>query len=256
MKTKIATALSLVGVLGAGSAAAMVNTQILDGGSGSADASGVLTETGTDTSTDDSSTDDSSTDDGSTTTDASTTTEPGSTVVITTPATTQPSGMLTTFNVGSSGTVTVDVQGGELVLVDAVPAAGWEVREAETDDDEVEVKFVDATMIVEFKVRLRDGELVPTVESKLRNAGGGGETTTTTPGGGVTSTTVDDDDDDHEDHDGDDDHGDDDGTDNTIDDDDHDDDETENTVDDDDDDEDDDHGGEDDDDEDDDHDDD
>ena len=42
MKTKIATALSVVGVLGAGSAAALVNTQILDDGAEESGASAAV----------------------------------------------------------------------------------------------------------------------------------------------------------------------------------------------------------------------
>lgn len=219
MKTKIATALSLVGVLSAGSAAALVNTQILDGGAGSADASDVLTSSTIEPSP---STSDepapSTSDAASTTTTVVSTTEPDTTVVVTTPSTTSaPSQFLTTFNVGEAGTVTVDVVDGKVVLVDAVPAAGWELRKAEEDDDEVEVKFTNATTLVEFKVRFRDGQLVPSVESKALGAG----STSTTVAGGNTSTTIDDDDDDEtentiddddedEDHDDDSDHDDDD----------------------------------------------
>ena len=42
MKTKIATVLSIVGVLGAGSAAALVNTQILDGSASESSASAAV----------------------------------------------------------------------------------------------------------------------------------------------------------------------------------------------------------------------
>ncbi len=47
MKTKMATALSLIGVLGAGSAAALVNTEILDSGSAAATSSALVTPSAT-----------------------------------------------------------------------------------------------------------------------------------------------------------------------------------------------------------------
>ena len=120
MKTKLATALSIVGVLGAGSAAALVNTQILDGsGSESTASAAVLPEAATvdltvpSTTIDDSgSGDDDSTDDSSTSTTTTAAPDPTTTTTVVTTTTAAPAptaGFLTAFNVGDSGVVTVDV---------------------------------------------------------------------------------------------------------------------------------------------------
>ena len=204
MKTKIATALSIVGVLGAGSAAALVNTQILDGPTKSGASAAVLPEPSSiDLDVPEMTVD----------------TLPFSTVVAaadpttTVPETTGPtvtlpsaapaalaSGLLTAFNVGDAGVVTVDVIDGQLVLVSAEPKAGWTLSKAEDDsnddsdafENEVEVEFISASVLVEFEAHLVDGQIVPKVESKAI-----GGTANTTPS--VSNTYDDDHDDDRDD---------------------------------------------------------
>jgi hypothetical protein len=224
MKTKIATALSLVGVLGAGSAAALVNTQILDSGPAGADTSAILTPSA---APQQASTTAAST--SSSTTAATSTTVATIAPVVVTPAP-APAGspLLTSYNLGASGLVTVDVVAGVATLVAATPNPGWTLAASEADatQNKVEVTFTDGTTLVELEVRFDGAQLVPQVSSSLVGA------TANTTANTTTRNTVDDDDDD---------------TDNTIDDD------TDNTIDDDDDDdddEDDDHGGDDDDDDD------
>ena len=211
MKTKIATALSIVGVLGAGSAAALVNTQILDSGSTQSGASAaVLPEpapidlTVPETASERSPVSTVATADP-------TTTVPDTTL----PATGSPqsasdaSGMLTAFNVGDAGVVTVDVIAGQLVLVSAEPKAGWTLAKAEDDsnddsdsvENEVEVEFTSASVRVEFEAHLVDGRIVPKVESEAI----GGTILNAAPA--VPNTVVDDDD--RDDHDEDEDHDDD-----------------------------------------------
>jgi hypothetical protein len=174
MKTKIATALSIVAVLGAGSAAALVNTQILDSGPSASGASKAVLPpassielTVPDVAADPARAPAVSTVAPTTSTSPAVT---STTVVAPSPAS---SGMLTAFNVGDAGVVTVDVVNGQLVLVSAEPAPGWTVTKAEddsnddSDDDqnEVEVEFVSSNVRVEFEAMLIDGRIVPKVES-------------------------------------------------------------------------------------------
>jgi len=163
MKTTIATALSVIGVLGAGSAAALVNTQILDGGPAESTASAAVLPPAS-------------------TVDVSIpellearvpelqvgTTTPTPTTQPEAPVPTAPSGYLTSFNVGNAGVVTVDVVDGQLLLVDAEAKSGWQVGKAEQhdDDNEVEVYFSSSTVRVEFEAALIDGQIVPKVSSK------------------------------------------------------------------------------------------
>lgn len=209
MKTKIATALSLVGVLGAGSAAALVNTQILDSGPSGADTTSILSPSSTDVTV--------PTTPASTqpTTTLATTTQPSTTaatttVVVTVPPTAPSTGYLTTYNLAPAGSVTVDVRNGSTIIVAHVPNTGWNVVAAEDVVAELRstVTFSDGVTNVNFEVRLVDGVLVPTVTSTAVTP----DTVpgNTTPGSGNTSTTIDDDDhddDDHDDDDDDDDHG-------------------------------------------------
>lgn len=230
MKTKIATALSLVGVLGAGSAAALVNTQILDSGPAGADTSAILTPTA---APQQASTTAASTSSTSTTAASSTTAVTSTTLapVIITPAPAPAaSPFLTSYNLGASGLVTVDVVAGVTTVVAATPNAGWTLAASEADasQNKVEVKFTDGTTLVELEVRFDGVSLLPEVSSSLVGASANttsnttanttSNTTSNTTGNTATRNTIDDDDDD-----------------------------TENTIDDDDDDDDDDHGGDDDD---------
>jgi hypothetical protein len=173
VKTKMATALSLIGVLGAGSAAALVNTEILDSGSAAATSSALVApeeapaddtglldqvnaalqeaQSGTESSPD------------------STPAPPaaasgGSTVPATTaPAPSQP----TTFDVGDAGSVTLEVQGGRLTIVSASADGNWTVTKTEedSDGDEIEVYFETATVRVEFTAKLSNGQIVPSVDA-------------------------------------------------------------------------------------------
>jgi hypothetical protein len=233
MKAKIATAVSLIAVLGAGSAAALVNTQILDSGPTESGASkAVLPPASTVVLTVPSVTDPidvetvsvrapsdaDSTSTGSTSTSSTSTST--STPTTTTAATT-PSGFLTSFNVGDAGVVTVDVVDGQLVLVSAEPKPGWTVTKAEDDsnddsdeqENELEVEFESADVRVEFEAEFVDGRIVPTVESDSTRRTGASIAATgsaTAPAPSPVSTTIGDDDhDDDHDDDGFDDHGDD-----------------------------------------------
>jgi hypothetical protein len=150
MKTKIATVISLAGVLVAGSAAALVNTQVLGGSSPSplvADAASQVEQT---TPTD------------PVVTDAAT---PASAAPAVAAA---PSSAAThaVYQVGDSGTVTLDTAGGVLRIVSVTPAAGWTVTKSESDDGhDAEITFQSGTSEVEFDATLLFGVVSTSVES-------------------------------------------------------------------------------------------
>lgn len=165
MKTQVATALSVVGILGAGSAAALVNTRILDSGAGESTVSAAVLPTA--------STVDITVPDVTESTVAVTAADDATTTVPAVVESTVPqaTGFLTAYNVGDAGVVTVDVIDGRLMLVSAVPNAGWEVTTNDGFDDDsadgkIEVEFTSATVRVEFDATLVDGQIVPRVESK------------------------------------------------------------------------------------------
>jgi hypothetical protein len=204
MKTKIATALSIVGVLGAGSAAALVNTQILDSTSESSASAAVLPPA----ATVDLPVPTTTIDDDRDTTSTTIASRPATTSISVAPPATSPpvtaspaAEYLTAFNVGDAGVVTVDVVNGRLILVDVEAAPGWTVASMEEDDGDVEVKFASATVRVEFEARFDGSTIRPSVSSEALPTG------TPAPASPTTSVHQDDDDDDHED---DDDHDDDD----------------------------------------------
>ena len=166
MKTKIATVLSIVGVLGAGSAAALVNTQILDGSASESSASAaVLPPAATvDLTVPSTTIDEIGDDDESTTTVAA----PAPTTATTAPPspTTAPTDeFLTAFNVGDSGVVTVDVVNGKLILVNAEASPGWTVVSTEEDDAEVEVEFASSSVRVTFEASFDGNVITPEVSS-------------------------------------------------------------------------------------------
>jgi hypothetical protein len=165
MKTQVATALSVVGILGAGSAAALVNTRILDSGAAESTVSAAVLPTA---STVDITVPDVTDSTVPVTVADDTTTTVAAVVETTVP---QATGFLTAYNVGDAGVVTVDVIDGQLMLISAVPNAGWDVTttdglDDDTADGKIEVEFISATVRVEFDATLVDGQIVPRVESK------------------------------------------------------------------------------------------
>jgi hypothetical protein len=218
MKTKIATVLSIVGVLGAGSAAALVNTQILDNGPSEATASAaVLPPASTvdlsvpDTAPPTTLGDDAVVDSqggatSSTMPTSSTTPAPALAPALAALQSDSPP-MLTAFNVGDSGVVTVDVVSGNLLLVNTQANAGWTVaRSVESSSTEVDVDFVSSTVRVTFTAIFADGRITPSVTSAALPAPTAPASPTATTA--ATPTFNDDHDDDYEtdDHEADDSH--------------------------------------------------
>jgi len=188
MKTKLAIALSVAGVLGAGSVAALVNTQLL---SASPDTDTALAAPSVSTPA----------------TAASSTLADG-----TTTTSTLATGLLTTFQVGEAGAVTVDLVDGRLVVPKAEPATGWALAAIDdaSDDGEIDVSFASESTVVDFAVALVGDELVPRVSSSAVTSTSASSTTvapdvantvadtvsagtTVANGTGAPTTTIDDD---------------------------------------------------------------
>lgn len=70
----------------------------------------------------------------------------------------------TTYQVGTAGTVTVQVTGGQLVLIDAIAAAGWNFELDRADGREVKVEFESGSSDAKFEAKIDNGELRVRVE--------------------------------------------------------------------------------------------
>jgi hypothetical protein len=149
MKTKIAMLISTAGVLVAGSAAALVNTQILGG---STPTSALVI-------------------DAPQTSDTVTTS--GSVPVVTTPSggtatvvtSTVASGTQASFAIGNAGTVVLDTAGDVLTIVGVNPEAGWTVTKSEREDStNVEIKLRAGNAEIEFHANLLFGVVNTSVE--------------------------------------------------------------------------------------------
>ena len=206
MKTKITAALSLAGVLVAGSAAALVNTQVLQSNNDEAMTvpalaapAGLLVTTTTTAGVETSLPIDAT---STTVVGGAPSTSVDSTVPVSTaPASTAPTAGATptqaVYRIGDAGTVTLDTAGDRLTVVAATPGAGWQVGKVEQYSPlDIEIYFRSATVELEFKANLLFGVVSTSVES--RNIGAPPAGGTAAPG---PSTSVHDDDDDSEQHD-------------------------------------------------------
>ncbi|MEN9504200.1 MAG: hypothetical protein RI958_126 [Actinomycetota bacterium] len=155
MKTRVAAVLSIAGVLVAGSAAAMVNTQVLHGSAG-AQTLPATSPTSTTTAV-----------------AAAASTVPASTVApsssLGASSTTAPSTQAI-YKVGDSGTVTLDTVGDVLTIVSVEPGLGWRVDEAEVENAlEVEITFESDTLEVTFRAALLFGVVTTSVETEAHD---------------------------------------------------------------------------------------
>ena len=146
MKTKVAMAISLAGVLAAGTAAALVNTRVLNGGSSSLSADAPETP-------------------GSNATEIVAPAVAGAAAPV--PAGVANSPTEATYTVGNAGNVTLDTAGDVLTVAAAAPAAGWTLTQSEIDDSgsNAEVKFQSGSVEVEFHANLLYGVVRTSVES-------------------------------------------------------------------------------------------
>lgn len=147
MKARIATVLSLSGVLVAGSAAALVNNQVLQSAQpGSASGSNVTLVLGT---------------------PVPARTEPAPTSSSAAPSSSVPLSQPVMYQVGDAGVVTLDTAGDVLAVVAATPSAGWTVLVAESIDAyNVSVQLLAGATLVEFRANLSMGVVVTSVESR------------------------------------------------------------------------------------------
>lgn len=216
LKMKIATVLSVAGVLTAGTAAALVNTKVMDDTPTAADASNaLLTPTETTPLSGRRSSTTQPPQPPTTLPPTSVTTAPSTTAVASTvaPATTAGSGLLTTYKVGDAGSVSVDVVDGSLVIVSMTPSDGWGVTtDPDSDPNSVSVTYTAPDTVVKFQATYADGTIVPTVTSQSTAANNGpasnsgGDATPandqSTPNTTTTYTPTRDDADEHESDDG------------------------------------------------------
>lgn len=179
MKTRVGTALSLVGVLAAGSLAALVNSQVLDTTSNRSVRASSTDPWGPSATQLD---------------DSSSTTPKKSTEARLVKGSRRP-GDPQVYAVGSAGTVTVTLRNGKLRLNNATPVGGWKVVSAEaTGPTQVRVIFRGASTQVTFTAAVAGDKVVTVVSvdqptSSTRPVIVTGTTTTTSTTTAPTSTT-------------------------------------------------------------------
>ena len=170
MKSSLVTALSLVGVIGAGSAAALVNTSIFDSTPDAAEAAFVTGATVVELTLPavaDAAPANLSLKEATTTTVAPTPTT-------TAPLPEQPS-LLTRYDIGEAGSVTVDVVNGKIALVDTTVGAGWILVSSAVNSgtNSVNVQFTDDQVNVFFTATFAEGRITPSIRSEEVPAGSG-----------------------------------------------------------------------------------
>jgi len=146
VKVRITTLLSLTGVFVAGSAAALVNTQVLS-------STALRKSTASEISVADT----------QAPTSATVSTEVANKFASLAPNL-APAPAQTTFDVAPAGTVVLDSTGGVLTIVAVNPAAGWAVAESGVADGKAEVKLQSATQLVEFTASLVAGQIITATE--------------------------------------------------------------------------------------------
>ena len=144
MKVGIATTLSIAGVLAAGAAAYAVNSSVLGASSSvSPTTSGtpaVIAPTALPAQV------------------AAQSTKVQSSVLNNT---------TTTYQVGTAGSVVLDMRSGAIAVNNVLPAAGWSSEPAQVQPNgDVKVPFISSTARIEFLARLVDGKVTVSVKSR------------------------------------------------------------------------------------------
>ena len=144
MKVGIATTLSIAGVLAAGAAAFAVNTSVL--GSASTTASSVMGSTAALVA-----------DQVATPINPATVGEQSTPPVVNSSVV---STKVTTYQVGTSGSVVIDTTSGAIVVTNVLPAAGWTSEPAQTEPNgDVKIHFVSKTARIEFVAKIANGKV-------------------------------------------------------------------------------------------------
>lgn len=144
-------AISLAGVLAAGTAAALVNTRVLNGGASGAAVLDAVQVTST--------------------SPAAGATNPSNATVAVEPPSGAGSPTQATYAAREAGTVTLDTSNSILSIVAVTPAPGWQVVQAESDGVNGEVKFQSSTTEVEFRANLLYGIVRTDVETNDLSGG-------------------------------------------------------------------------------------
>ena len=76
----------------------------------------------------------------------------------------------TTYKVGDAGRVILAIKDGDIEVVNVLPSSGWTAKSPEYDDGEVEVKFRSSTMELEFTAHVKNGQIEVDVESEYEDA--------------------------------------------------------------------------------------
>ena len=161
MKTRISMVISVAGILVAGSAVALVNTQVL---SGSTAPSGLAIDAA---SQGEKSSPTTSASTSTTTATAPTTSVVGSPAGVPPQSTAATASTQAVYEIGTSGSVTLDTAGDVLTIVGVTPADGWVVTKSESQDaTNVEIKLQSGTVETEFHANLLFGVVTTSVESK------------------------------------------------------------------------------------------
>lgn len=167
MKTGIATALSVAGVIAAGAAAFAVNNSVL--GSTNADAIGSTTSVLASYAP------------RATNGSVAANGTPGAVRTVNADATSVGTST-TTYKVGSAGSVVIDTSTGAIVVTGIAPSEGYTSEPSITDPSgTVKVHFVSATQRIEFIARMVDGKVQVQVLNEDRS-------TTSPPAGGGSAT--------------------------------------------------------------------
>ena len=150
MKVGVATTLSVAGVIAAGAAAFALNSAVLSSDSSKISASNVATTL-------------ASTPDGAVS---------AADEQITTNST-QVSDNVTTYQVGSAGSIVVDSASGVVNVTDIVPSGGWTAEPARTEPDgTVKVHFVKGSVRIEFAAIMTAGKVAVQVKNETPPAAG------------------------------------------------------------------------------------
>ncbi len=155
MKVGIATTLSIAGVLAAGASAFAVNTSVL--GSSSPVASSIVGAANS-----------QGADNIVLASNSGAVSEQSGPTPISSSAV---SNSVTTYQVGSSGSVVIDTTSGAIVVTNVMPAAGWTSEPARTEPNgDVKVHFLSSDSRVEFVARLINGKVEISATTDTRPA--------------------------------------------------------------------------------------
>jgi hypothetical protein len=152
MKTTVAAAVSIAGVLAAGAGAFAVNTAVLSASPQTESA--MVASAPVNTSV------------------VAESQGAGSLSPVTTNSSsaTASDNSTSTYKVGDAGRVILAMNNGTIQVVNVLPSDGWTAKSPEYDDGEVEVKFRSSTVELEFSARVKNGQIEVYVESEYEDA--------------------------------------------------------------------------------------